>query len=95
MEIVDYVNILNEKGRYKALYKMFGLDVIVAVQQDSHNEYVSLGFTLIKDNYHETKVWTYTVLNSMDEDSVIYCFDSTITNMISDISQRIIDETQI
>ncbi len=35
MEIVDYVNILNEEGRYKALYKMFGFDVIVAVQQDS------------------------------------------------------------
>lgn len=74
--------------RYSSIFRMLEIKHIIARSDES------VCMTIMKNNYHSSHTWSYTMMDNMDEETIRFMVDTQVLKMIEDICQRILDETK-
>lgn len=78
--------------RYANLLRIFKIKHMVTTSGDVENP-ESVCLTLIKNDWTTSYTWSFTMLNSLDDETLLYTVDEQVLRMINEICQRILDET--
>ena len=81
--------------RYAGLLRTLKFKHMITTTRDDKDHPESVCFTIMKDNWCSSYTWSFTMLNSLDDETLLYTVDEKVLGMINDISQRILDETKL
>lgn len=89
-----YLNYFDKPNRYETLFRILKLKHIVSVDGNSDVP-ESVCLTIMKGNYCESRTWSFTMLDSLDDDTLAYVIDAEVIRLITTICERILDETKL